>query len=99
MGTQLTHIPRALASPNSAGLAILAKVDPAALQSKAAWRKNPCPVSAPLSSLTCWMGRAHLMGDNLLFSECTDVNVTLVYRIPSQKHLDWDLTKQLDTTA
>ena len=37
------------------------------------------------------------MEGHLLPSKSTDLKVNLIYKIPSQQHLDWRLTKHLDT--
>lgn len=48
----------------------------------AAWGKDVPVSSVHLSSLTFWTGPAYFTKDNLLFSECTDLNLSLVYKMP-----------------
>ena len=53
--------------------------------------------STLLGSSTDWMRPTHHMESNLLYSKSNNVNINLIWKIPSQQYLSWCLTKSVNT--
>lgn len=92
--TQLWRLARVKSSGQASRLETQGRVH------KAVWKQNSFLLkSLQLKPSANWMRPTHIIESNLLYSRYSDLNVSHILKIPSQRYPAWCLTKHLDTAA